>query len=235
MADEKRASYPMIPLKHWWALRRKFVESVPATVTAGYIATELQMEESSAQTNVIPYLKNFRIIDEDGKPLDRAYDWRDDEQYTGVCEEIRNELYPPELLDALPPPSPDLAQVRQWFANQARVGSNAARKMATVYRLLCAADPSKDPGVSKRPSTTRRRRRKESQQPSRGAEPVPHAPRAVRPIPALYGHPSLTIPGAPWLHIDIQIHISPDASTRQIDDIFASMAKHLSQLRESAQ
>ena len=29
------------------------------------------------------------------------------------------------------------------------------------------------------------------------------------------------------LHIDIQIHISPEASADQIDQIFASMAKHL--------
>jgi len=32
---------------------------------------------------------------------------------------------------------------------------------------------------------------------------------------------------APPLHIDIQVHISPDASADQIDKIFESMAKHL--------
>ena len=31
----------------------------------------------------------------------------------------------------------------------------------------------------------------------------------------------------PSLHIDIQVHISPDATSDQIDQIFASMAKHL--------
>jgi len=33
--------------------------------------------------------------------------------------------------------------------------------------------------------------------------------------------------GGPALHIDIQIHISPEASADQIDQIFASMGKHL--------
>lgn len=33
--------------------------------------------------------------------------------------------------------------------------------------------------------------------------------------------------GGPALHIDVQIHISPEASAEQIDQIFASMAKHL--------
>ena len=32
---------------------------------------------------------------------------------------------------------------------------------------------------------------------------------------------------SPSLHIDIQVHISPDASPEQIDKIFESMAKHL--------
>lgn len=34
-------------------------------------------------------------------------------------------------------------------------------------------------------------------------------------------------PNSPSLHIDIQIHISPDSSPEQIDKIFESMAKHL--------
>lgn len=33
--------------------------------------------------------------------------------------------------------------------------------------------------------------------------------------------------GGPSLHIDVQVHISPEASPDQIDQIFASMAKHL--------
>ena len=33
--------------------------------------------------------------------------------------------------------------------------------------------------------------------------------------------------GGPSLHIDVQIHISPESSSEQIDQIFASMAKHL--------
>jgi len=32
---------------------------------------------------------------------------------------------------------------------------------------------------------------------------------------------------SPKLHVDIQIHISPDSSPEQIDKIFESMAKHL--------
>lgn len=48
-----------------------------------------------------------------------------------------------------------------------------------------------------------------------------HTP-AVQP-PAGAGRAAL----GPALHIDVQIHISPEASADQIDQIFASMAKHL--------
>jgi hypothetical protein len=33
--------------------------------------------------------------------------------------------------------------------------------------------------------------------------------------------------GGPSVHIDIQVHISPEANADQIEQIFASMAKHL--------
>jgi Family of unknown function (DUF5343) len=47
-------------------------------------------------------------------------------------------------------------------------------------------------------------------------------------IPAGQGLASKGYSGtAPALHIDIQIHISPEASPDQIEKIFASMAKHL--------
>jgi hypothetical protein len=49
--------------------------------------------------------------------------------------------------------------------------------------------------------------------------------------PIASGRPKLqqTMPesGAPSVHIDIQIHIAPEANSDQIDQIFASMAKHL--------
>jgi hypothetical protein len=50
-----------------------------------------------------------------------------------------------------------------------------------------------------------------------------HTPPAQNPAHA----PAAAVGGGPSLHIDVQIHISPEASTAQIDQIFASMAKHL--------
>ena len=47
-----------------------------------------------------------------------------------------------------------------------------------------------------------------------------HAPMGGQPPKAARG-------STPNLHIDVQVHISADASVEQIDQIFASMAKHL--------
>ena len=59
-------------------------------------------------------------------------------------------------------------------------------------------------------------------------ESIPNAiagpqPQVVSPLPGITaGQGSL-----PSLHIDIQIHISPEANADQIEKIFESMAKHL--------
>ncbi len=50
-----------------------------------------------------------------------------------------------------------------------------------------------------------------------------HTPPAQNPAHT----PAAAARGGPSLHIDVQIHISPEALTDQIDQIFASMAKHL--------
>ncbi|WP_407181184.1 DUF5343 domain-containing protein [Bradyrhizobium sp. STM 3562] len=53
--------------------------------------------------------------------------------------------------------------------------------------------------------------------------PLHAAPAAASPI-AAHGSPSAKHPA---VHIDIQIHISPESSAEQIDKMFESMAKHL--------
>jgi hypothetical protein len=34
-------SFPMLPIAHWWTLRKKFKQSIPGVVTASYLATVL--------------------------------------------------------------------------------------------------------------------------------------------------------------------------------------------------
>mgnify|MGYP001059217019 CR=1 FL=1 len=232
MAENEKTSYPKIPMKHWWVIRKKFIKSIPSEVTAGYLATTLEMKEESAKANILPSLIYFGIIDEDGKPTELAVKWRDDEQYSQVCEDIKKEIYPQELLDALPGPNPDRVAVNRWFANAIGVGIGAAKKMGLVYRLLCEADVSKGQDYDIIPGTTSRKKTSKEKSISKNEiiakSKNQKAESQHRPVVQTKQSPFAT----PNIHIDLQIHISPDASPDQIDKIFASMAKHLYKNRD---
>lgn len=111
MAKDKTKSFPMLPVGHWWTLRERFKQSIPGVVTDNYLATALNTQPKSARANVLPYLRDMGLIDDDGKTQDLAKAWRDDEQYADVCEKIRKEIYPDELIAAVPSPSEDRAAV----------------------------------------------------------------------------------------------------------------------------
>jgi len=158
MADAKQ-SFPSIPVTQWWKLRDKFKQSMPTTVTPGYIAAALGMKETSAKANIMPALISFGIVDESGKPEDRAARWRDDKEYVSVCEEIRDKIYPKELLEALPPPTPNRDSVERWFANRTHSGKVAVRKMTISYLLLCEANSSSAQRAPKRePSSSKKKK-----------------------------------------------------------------------------
>lgn len=220
--------FPTIPAKQWWGLRNKFRLSIPPNVTQGYIAVALSMSEDSAKANVLPALRAMKIIDQDGKPLERAKRWRDDEQYSSVCEEIRQEIYPSELIHVLPPPSPNREAVERWFANRSGAGKSAVGKMASLYLLLCEADPKAGQEIT--PAQAKPNKPKPIITPKAQKSTGESVPTPVERTPAPTQKTVSISKPVPSLHIDIQIHIASDSSNAQIDQIFASMAKHLSKL-----
>lgn len=215
MATQQRKAYPVMPDRPWWALRRKFRSTMPATVTHTYLASALEMSEGSAQNNILPALKKTGIVDEDGKTGDTAKKWRDDAQYAEVCAAILKEVYPQELRDLARDASADRAQIGSWFAHDTGAGENAVHKMTAFYVRLLEADPSKDPSEGRgAPSAKAKTKRKLKIKPGREDKPPP----------ADDGMPGR---GLPSIHFDVQVHISPDCTPEQIDKLFESMAKHL--------
>jgi hypothetical protein len=196
------------------------------------LAAVLDMNERSATNNVLRPLKRAGLVDQENKPTKRSIRWRDDDQYPQVCEEIRKEVYPQELLDAFSGPNVDRSAVERWFRNNARVGENAARKMARFYLLLVEADPSKQNGSSEpktrpqKPNKTRSKAgadsNKDPKEPQKNTEETP-----IRSPPENTLGGNSGISSGPSLHIDVQVHISPEATPEQIETIFASMARHL--------
>ena len=218
MAEEKK-TYPSLPVATWWKLREKFKQTIPGVVTESYLATTLETTTSSARNNVIPPLKTIGLIDDEGKTnQDLAKAWRDDHHYAGLCKDIINRVYPAELLEAVSSPSQNRNEVERWFSIHTGLGESAIRKMSAFYILLSEADVSKRP--DKKPAKEQHPKKLKfvpkniaGQEEKVKQEPTPTLPKTSVDFPSI--------------NINIEIHISSDASPDQIDKIFESMAKHI--------
>jgi hypothetical protein len=219
MANDKRTSFPLMPIGHWWTLRTKFRQSIPGVVTDSYIATVLNMKESSARNNIIPYLKQVGIIDADNKPQERAKKWRDDAQYKKVCSEIIKEVYPQELMDACPDPNSNRESAERWFSNHTGGGQVAVRKMVSFYSILTEADPSK---ATEPKNNLSSKNTSSPKKPSK--KQVPQKTENAKMSEPNQAQPAERNGALPSININLQIHISADASPDQIDKIFENMA-----------
>jgi hypothetical protein len=225
--------FPILPVSTWWKLRKKLNNSIPKEMSASYIATALDMTEVSAKVNVIPKLKLIGFIDDNNKPTEVAIQWRDDDHYPLICKDLINKLYPSELVDAIDDPINNKSRVVKWFQSKARVGEGAANRMAGFYLLLVEGDPMKQSDastgkvVSNRTGKVKEEKvvepKKESLKKTSASE---NNNSAAESTPNHTSH-DVSSSFKPTIHLDIQIHISPDSSFEQIDKIFASMAKHL--------
>lgn len=232
--DNSKAVFPVIPVTHWWALREKFKKTIPSVVNDSYIASVLNMSEKSARSNIIPSLKYMGIIDDDGKPTERAVKWRDDIHYSEVCAEIRKEIYPSALIEIASDPEQDKESAQRWFATTTRVGESGVRRLLSIYLLLTEADVSKSTGATK--SSQQKRKSNKSENPSdkktTSKKPLTLVNDSAVSSQIHMEHNPMKKKGSfsSTLNLNIQIHISSEAPPEQIDQIFESMAKHLKDL-----
>lgn len=225
--NDDRKSFPMLAPSHWWKLRAKFHQSIPGVVTDSYLATVLYMAEGSARSNVAPYLKAFGLINSDGKPTDLVKQWRDDEGYAGACKLILEATYPQELTHAIDDVATGRPMAERWFQNRAGVGKNAAGKMASIFMVVYEGDASKAPDASNAAPPKKGTKALDA---SRKGETKTARKQAIRPSEQhVYrdDERKRVLSNGPDVNINLQIHISADASPDQIDQIFMSMSKHL--------
>ncbi|MCI0564595.1 MAG: DUF5343 domain-containing protein [Nitrososphaera sp.] len=225
MAEEKK-SFPMLPVGHWWTLRKKFKQSIPGVVTDNYLATVLDLSVESVRANVLPFLKPLGIIDDEGRTTERAKLWRDDGHYPEVCKAIAAKVYPKDLLDAVPNPRDNRDAAKRWFANHTGSGNSACSRMAALYTVLIEADPATQPdGKSAKPKEkTQKKNLTKASTPTKEVQSA----RAVETLQAASPtSPPATRNEGPDVSINLQIHISADASSDQIEQIFSAMAKHI--------
>ena len=217
MAD--RTSFPSIPAKNWWDLRQRFKASPPREVNAAYLSAVLGLQEKAA-ANLAPSLRAIGLIDDKGKPTERAGRWRDDEHYPEVTREIIAEVYPQGLLDAAPPDDPYPVAVKRWFSRETGTGEARANILSAFYRLLAAGDPAgRDESPRKagdRPAATPRAQTRQT------------TPRKTpRTDQATDGGGTSGKTQLPSLSVAVQVYIDKEMTAEQVDHVFASMARHL--------
>jgi len=224
MTDTSKKPLPNIPVSHWLSLRSQFKKSIPGTITTNYLASVLVMTEISARNNIVPTLRILGLIDSEGKiNQDMAKKFRDDETYPDLCRSIIKTTYPQELQDAFPDKNSNRDRVKSWFMNYSGQGDSGASKMAAFYLALVAADLTTVNGTPTKPGNGKKEARpkpivqkKDSTQ--AGKSEHSHNSGGSLREPANHG---------PQLNINIQIHISSDASADQIQSISENMAKYV--------
>lgn len=220
MAEEPdRRTYPRFPTKNWWALRARFQQSVPREVDADYLQSVLGLASPRGAANLLAPLRSLGLIDADGRPGERANAWRLDESYKQVCSAMLEEVYPDNLRSAFPEPSSDVEGVVSWFSRNTGSGRSAASAMASLYALLASGDPEEAKASS---GTSTENKIGPSAKRERPKPPRKATKATERDVPTGTNRRI-----EPELNINVQVHISSDATIEQIDQIFKSMGTHL--------
>lgn len=210
-------TYPVFSGSNWWKLRSKFKSAYPkGSITEEYLASVLGMQIGSVKNNgILSNLRALGLLDDENKCTDLANRWRLDDTYNSACEEIRNRVYPSELIDI----GTERSAVTAWFMNKSGAGESLAGKLTSLY-LLVSLPEIKEPSA----------KTKSTSKVSTDKIPKSENKTAKSPDPEVKNIDKETVSSAvpaPSMNINLQIHISAEASPEQIDQIFSSMAKHL--------
>ena len=219
-------SYPKVPSNAWQTLRSRVAAAPSTRLNASTVAAMLSMAPRSATDNVVTPLRRLGLINEDGALTERGTKWRVDATYSQACQEILDEIYPSDLTSLVDSNGqPEKSQVNLWFQHQG-FGESNARQMAATY-VMIADKRLPEPGNAepkKKPVKVTTKNKPKKTVAAATSEPLDDSSAETIELPQTAREPTRS---GPNIHLDIQIHIPATASADQIDQIFASMAKHL--------
>ena len=197
--------YTTVPGKIPTLLSKIKQVGVPPKVTNAWLKTI--GFTSSNDGSLIGILRITGLIDSSGVPTERWSQFRGAQGKVVLGEGIRqgySELYA-VYPDAHSRSNTDLEHV---FSSSSKAGKQVIQKAVSTFKNL-AGEAEFNNGAAEGETHFE-------------AETL-HAPVTDPKTAAKAGAKS----DAPSLHIDVQVHVSSEASAEQIDQIFASMAKHL--------
>lgn len=217
-----RTAYPKIGQSPWAKLRVKAASAPSTKFNTSTVAALLGQTPVSATNNVVGPMQRLGLIDENGALTDLGNRWRNDGTYGEACQQIIDAVYPGDLAaftDASG--APDRQQLIVWFRHH-NYGESNARQMAATYAMIAEKKLPEDATDREQRATPRVPRQRAR---SNAAETVNVADASAN--GAATGPLAAPPPKRPELSLAIQVHIPVDATADQIDQIFASMAKHL--------
>lgn len=214
MADQ--TSYPQVPTSVWWGVRSILNRNPRAKLDDTTLAVQLDVQPAASR-QYISELRRLGLLTEEGNATELALRWRMDETYREAANEIVGAAYPDELVQLAPPGMADRAQVERWFMMKG-LGVGTAKNKAATYMMLANADPSV-PTAPKQNSS--------NPTPSRTVSKPKGESGASKGVARQEGGSNRTPVDVMPLNVNVQIHISADASIDQIEAIFMSMRKNL--------
>lgn len=217
MAD-KVAGFPQIPARVWWGVRDLLNRSPKMKFDDGSLAATLDVQPAAAR-QYLAELKRIGLLDDKGAATELGERWRHDEGYEDVVEDILGASYPSGLVSIAPAGQAERSSVERWFAH-AGLGSGTAKNKAGTY-IMIANDR---PGEIKVRSAPQRAEKSPAERRVSTA-PKADADKGGRQENRHGGREKSSSPFP--LNLNVQIHISADASTDQIETIFSAMRKYL--------
>jgi len=254
--SNKQKSFPRISPNYWWLLRNKAIENPDDTFNVPVIASLLNIKPTSVYSTVLPSLNQFELIDKDGKLSERGRKWIIDSEYKDACVDILESIYPIELLEDIKNPDKNRIAVENWFERKTGANRASVLQMTAAYLLLWNGNPDgattkktfRTPVKRRRIIVVSSEKKPESQklftpaeEAAASVEPAVTAKRAYTKrqskMTALEAAPQQEIvqdakhdvmhDTKPPVNINVQIEISADTSTEQIEAVFSRMGKYL--------
>ncbi|MBC7635534.1 MAG: DUF5343 domain-containing protein [Acetobacteraceae bacterium] len=202
MAD---SVYTTVPGKIKTLLAKIKSVGVPPKVTNEWL--KLIGFKSSNDSTLISVLKLVGLVDASGVPTDSWQKYRGVNGQTALGEGIRSGygfLY--NVYDDAHMQQNDM--LGHVFTASSKAGGQVISKAIATFKALVGEAIFEQRGFTEAMQVDER---------------TMHVPLNTKPL----AKSPVGFSSGPSLHIDLQVHVSPEASPDQIDQIFASMAKHL--------
>lgn len=216
----EKVSYPQIPSTVWWGVRALLQRSPSATVSERTLSVELQVQDAAAR-QYVSELKRVGILNEENKATSLAAKWRHDDTYADAVGEILSNVYPEGLIQVAPPEAADRQKVISWFTKEG-LGIGTAGNKAATYLLIGSVAPNESPSRgSSHPQKNGSREGKPVKQATKAASEKVQVAQPMERPPRVVQHEPMP------LNVNVQIHISAEASSEQIESIFSAMRRYL--------